>query len=284
MAKTPEFTPTTAHRSRWDTVVRFACGALLVVAGGLKLYGVNASILPAVGPLSAIWVQASVAIWELFLGGWLVTGFAHPIARLAALATFLVFALVSGYLGLIGVARCGCFGAVSVSPWVAFGVDVTVLTVLAVARPTENLTARSFVRPVAAVGVGAAALLALLAGAGGLVFGSLDAAQVWLRGDGLSAPEYVDFGAVPPGEVAARTITVTNHSLSPVRLYAGTGDCSCNVINDLPAVVPAGGSVELTVKLLPPKEPGAFTRQAALLTDCPSHRTIWLSLGCQVMP
>ena len=45
-------------------------------------------------------------------------------AWLAALGTFAAFAAVSGYLGWIGVASCGCFGVIKASPWWAFARSV----------------------------------------------------------------------------------------------------------------------------------------------------------------
>src|SRR5687768_17088784 len=108
-------------------VVRRLLGALLLIAAGLKLYGLNVSALPRVGWFAGPQVQLAAAAWELVLGLWLLSGSARAGAWLASVGTFSAFAAVSAYFGWIGVASCGCFGVIRASPWSAFGVDVAVL-------------------------------------------------------------------------------------------------------------------------------------------------------------
>ncbi len=74
------------------------------------------SPLPSVHWLAASWVQIGAAEWEMILGIWMLSG-KYPLSSwLAALGTFTTFAGVSGYLGLIGQTRCGCFGSIQASP------------------------------------------------------------------------------------------------------------------------------------------------------------------------
>lgn len=121
--------------TRRVSLIRAAVGGLLVTAAGLKLAGLAGSAVPAAGWYAQPWVQAAAAGWELVLGAWLLGGFAPRVAWAAAVLTFLGFAAVSASLGLTGVARCGCLGAVKSSPWVAFGIDVAALALLAAGRP-----------------------------------------------------------------------------------------------------------------------------------------------------
>ena len=95
--------------------VAVALGLVLVVAAGLKLYGLNVSPLPGIGWLSVPGVQMAVVAAELLVGFWLLSGTAKPYAWLAALGLFSAFAIVSGYLGFIGQASCGCFGTIEAS-------------------------------------------------------------------------------------------------------------------------------------------------------------------------
>ncbi|MBX9582185.1 MAG: hypothetical protein K2X87_17915 [Gemmataceae bacterium] len=115
--------------------MRVLLGGLLIVAAGLKLYGLSVSAVPAVGWFAVPWVQLVAAEWELVLGLWLLAGACPLAAWAAAVGTFLTFAGVSSYLGWSGVASCGCFGAIPVSPWWAFGIDGAALTLLIASRP-----------------------------------------------------------------------------------------------------------------------------------------------------
>src|SRR6266851_8878958 len=121
-------------RVRAWTAVRLALGILLLLAAGLKLAGKNVSAVPQVGWYATPMVQMAAVEWELVLGVWLLSGRYRIGSWLTALGTFAMFGAVSGYLGWIGVATCGCFGAIKASPWYAFGVDVAVLAVLLVVR------------------------------------------------------------------------------------------------------------------------------------------------------
>ncbi len=264
-----------------------ALGLLLLVAAGLKLYGLSVSPLPSVGWLSVPGVQLAVVAAEFVVGGWLLSGVAKPLAWLAAVVLFTTFAIVSGYLGVIGQARCGCFGAIEASPWAAFGVDVAALLALAVARPSRAAWRSASVgwvgvRTAKLVG-GAAAVLAVLAASGTLVFGSLSAALAKLRGESLSAPAYVDFGAAKPGDKLEQLVAVRNWTARPVRLIGGTSDCSCVTTSAMPLSVPPGEAITLAIYLkVPASSPGDFTRLATLSTDCERQRTITFRLGCRV--
>lgn len=113
-----------------------ALGLLLISAAGLKLYGLNVSPFAQYGRLLTPSIQSVAIIWEIILGVWLLTGTNRFFAWLTTTATFAVFAGVSGYLGVIGQASCGCFGMIEASPWAAFAVDAVALLALAACRPT----------------------------------------------------------------------------------------------------------------------------------------------------
>ena len=90
--------------------VRVGIGLLLIVAAGLKLYGLGVSAMASVGWFAQPWIQLAAAEWELVLGLWLISS-AYPKASwFAAIGTFLAFAGVSASLGINGVASCGCLG------------------------------------------------------------------------------------------------------------------------------------------------------------------------------
>ena len=107
----------------------------LLCAAAAKLYGFIVSPFAQYGKLLNTSVQFAAVKWEIVLGVWLLSGRRPLGAWLAAVLTFAAFAVVSGYLGLIGQASCGCFGAIQASPWVAFAFDVVALILLGIARP-----------------------------------------------------------------------------------------------------------------------------------------------------
>lgn len=265
------------------------CGLLLLSAAVLKLIGWNVAPFAQCGWLLTPAVQTAAVTWEAVLGVWLLTSLrgtgGSPVSALPwllAVLTFLAFAAVSGYLGLIGQASCGCFGLIQASPWAAFAVDLTALVLLALGRPAWNLAGT---RRMAVGLIGVAVLLAAVAGAGTLAFGSLDAAIAKLRGEPLGVtPAVLDFGHGKPGESLSTSVTVRNYTTEPVRLIGGTSDCSCLVTQDLPTTIPPSESVSITVRLkVPGGTPGQMTRRVEVFTDCPGRRTLVLTATCRVM-
>ena len=263
------------------------CGLLLLAAAALKLVGWNVAPFAQYGWLLTPTVQTAAVVWEAILGIWLLASFrgtgGPPVSALhwlLAVLTFAAFAAVSGYLGLIGQANCGCFGLIQASPWAAFGVDLAALVLLALGRPAKVVGTLRV--PLGLIGV--AIVLATLAGVGTLAFGSLDAAIAKLRGEPLGVtPAVLDFGQGKPGELLTTSVTVRNFTTDPVRLIGGTSDCSCLVTQDLPVTIPPGESVNIAVRLkVPGGTPGQLTRRVEVFTDCRGRRTLVLTATCRV--
>ena len=257
-----------AVRERAWPVIRSLLGVLLVAAAGLKLAGQGVSAVPQIGWFAMPTVQIAAAEWEIVLGLWLLSGRFQPGAWLAALATFLAFAGVSGYLGWIGVARCGCFGTIEASPWHACGVDGVSITLLALFRPdlasvryVNRVEMRRSSRIMLASGLGIAGMVIVVVGAATVTFGSPHAALARFRGETVTISEsYVDFGIGEPGQTLEATIEVRNWTDHPVRLIGGTSDCSCVTTTSLPETIPARGSRKIPIQLrLKPSAPGSFT-------------------------
>jgi hypothetical protein len=275
-------------RQRFLRTVLALLGVLLLAAAGLKLYGLNVSPFAQYGNFSTPWLQMAAVEWEIILGLWLLSGAYRVGAWVAAVGTFLTFAAISGYLGWIGQASCGCFGVIKASPWTAFGVDVTALFLLLVARPSFIPRAES-ARPALTPGlkwlaVGAVVLTGLAAG-GSLWAGSPDAALAWLRGESLSvADSYLDFGTGHPGDNLEAVATIHNWTEQPVRLIGGTSDCTCTTLPDLPLAIPPGGQTAIHVQFRVPasKSGGQLTRRVMLRTDCPNQLVVRFRVGCRI--
>ncbi|HEY8505848.1 MAG TPA: MauE/DoxX family redox-associated membrane protein [Gemmataceae bacterium] len=273
-------------------VLAIVLGSVLLLAAGLKLYGLQVSAVPRAGPLYAPWVQMAVLQWEVVLGLWLVSG-KYPLGSwLAAVGTFAAFAGVSGYLGWIGQADCGCFGSVQASPWHAFAVDVLALMLLARARPALR-SLRDLPRPALrrAGGAaflflaGAAVMFGLLAGLGAWTFGSLDAALARVRGERISVrPGFVDVGRGVPGQSVEAVVELVNRTDRPVRVIGGTSDCSCVTTYDLPVTLEPGEPRPVSIHVRLPGTPGLFNRQAFFWTDDDQARTIVFPLTGRIEP
>jgi hypothetical protein len=267
-----------------QVIVRIVLGALLFLTAGLKLYGIGTTGIPQAGWFAQPWVQLLAAEWELFLGAWLWSGIASRASWLLALITFLAFAGLTGYLGWVGVASCGCLGAIKTNPWWALGADLAVVGLLAVSRPAvESGSTPQFLRA-AGVWVSSVALLfAILAGASVLIFGSTEVAVAKLRGETVVMVPYVDFGVGRPNDMLETTATVANYTEEPVRLIGGTTDCSCATVDDFPLTVPPDGKASFRVRLrVLSNTSGQLTRTVTVRTDCPSRPVIQFRIGCRV--
>jgi hypothetical protein len=270
------------------TVVRFGLGLLLLLAAGLKLAGQGASAVPQIGWFATPTVQIAVAEWEIVLGLWLMSNQYRRGAWLAALVTLVGFAVVSGYLGWIGVASCGCFGAIHASPWWAFGVDLAAIILLMACRkaiwlPNPSASERrpaSFTAIAFLVGLAGCLLLATLTGT--LAFGSPAAALAAIRGEPVQVhPEYVDFGAGEPGATLEASVEVQNRSGRTIRIVGGTSDCSCVTTASLPCEISGGDKRNLSLFLRVPRSGGkSHVRKVMLWTDDREQPQVQFLVGC----
>lgn len=260
-------------------------GILLLAAAALKLHGWAVDPVRPTGWFAIPAVQFAIVLVEALLGVWFLVGWAKSAAWLVAFALFTLFSVVSFRQGWIGEASCGCFGSLTVNPWLAFGVDVAALLLLAITRPSREdfnslrlASSSGVVRTVFAV--------VLITGAGLGVqawrHGSLDAALASLRGDSLTlSPPLVDLGSGPANASRVAEVELFNHTAEPVLIYGGTSDCSCTVAGNLPLRIAPGESQTLQVQVRLPREPGRFTRQAKLMTDAPAARIVTFQITGQ---
>jgi hypothetical protein len=278
-------------KSRAFLAIRLFLGVLLLTAAALKIYGWSVSTVPPVGWFSTPAVQAVAVGWEILLSVWLLSGIVPLGSWLFAIVTFVLLAGISGYLGWIGQATCGCFGTINASPWHAFAVDLAALLLLLSVGPSLPTTARNEREElwqstglIMCFLLGIGVMLAALMGIGLWVYGSPAVAWARLQGESLTiAPEYVNCGSGKPGEQLDAMVRVNNWTDDPVLIYGGTSDCSCVTTIGLPLTIPPNGTQEIPLRLrVPQSKPGMFTRHAELVTDCKQKRTIELRIGCTV--
>ena len=237
-------------------------------------------------------MQFAAVEWEILLGVWLLSGRRPVGAWVASVLTFTTFAVVSAYLGLIGQASCGCFGAIQASPWVAFGVDIAALVLLAISRPdfrTLSLQNPGRWRQAILADVGliacAVAFCAGLIGLASLTYGSPEAALARLRDESVSVrPGIADVGRGEPGQILEAAVEIVNRTDRPIRVFGGTSDCSCIATNDLPLTLAAGEARQVSVRIRLPESPGLFNRKAFYWTDCDDARTVQFGLTGRIDP
>lgn len=266
-------------------------GTLLLIAAGLKIWGLGVDPVGRIAWFSLPEVQLAIVICEIALGIWLWSG-ANPIASwITALATFVAFAGIAAYMGVIGQSSCGCFGRLSPSPWIAFTLDLAMIALLGIGRPNwselgerpwRTMAVRCLPGIYGALAV--AAIAGVLAASAHAAFGSLPAALAHFRGDRVSVwPGMFDVGNGAPGEERAVTVEVSNWTDAPVRVIGGTADCSCTVLGDLPVIIPPKESRPITVVVRLSDKAGRFTRKAALNVEDDGLKTIGFRLTGRVV-
>lgn len=264
-------------------LVRFLVGGLLLTAAVVKLSGLS------YGPVARVFYlrpafQFVVIQLELLLGGWLLLGLRPLGARWLAGAVFLGFAVVSGYAAMTGQSNCGCFGKLEVSPWYAFGLDVTVLAALALARPGGRGAegSRGWIAGLgsAIIALGLASIVAVAVQLGAqAAFGSFEHALALLRGQTLVAtPATLDLGTGNLGDELLGEVEVENISGTPVRIIAGTADCTCVTTERLPVVIGPGDRQTLPIRLFLKGSEGVARRSVVLVTDSPGTQSIRINL------
>ena len=115
--------------------VRTILAIILTLAGVLKGYQLATTPTLDHGLLSSRWFFLAVIEFELFASCWLLSNLAPTVTRRVAIVGFSVFASVSLYKALTGAESCGCFGRISVNPWLTLGFDLLAVTALILARP-----------------------------------------------------------------------------------------------------------------------------------------------------
>jgi hypothetical protein len=111
-------------------VLRFVLGALLLTAALLKAHALATAPLVGSDLFASRWFVLAVVQVELLFGFWLIAGIWPVWAWRTSVALFAVFGAVSLSKALAGEASCGCFGRLTVSPWLTTGLNAAAATVL----------------------------------------------------------------------------------------------------------------------------------------------------------
>lgn len=123
------------HNGRW-TILRILIAVILLVAAGMKMH--QLATMPSFGEgiLHATWFNFLVVEFEIFFGLWLISGMMPTLTWLTSFGCFSIFAAVSFYKFLAEEVSCGCFGVVTISPWITCVFDLGIIGLLVYTRPT----------------------------------------------------------------------------------------------------------------------------------------------------
>jgi hypothetical protein len=258
-------------------VLRLILGCLLLTAAAFKAHGLAIDPVPQDSYLASPRIIVASIELEIIVGGWLLSGWSSRAARTVAIGFFAILGVTSLYLALEGQSSCGCFGSVSISPWVSLTVNGAAILGLLVFRPPVLVIDESDTGFKATFGMlaGALAFLALIAGAFLLISDDPRATLARLRGEPLTIePIQTWLGDGNSDEQRAFTIHVSNRGNQPVQIVGGTASCGCNPTADVPILIPAGESRPLSVTVFFRGQPGRFQGFFILFTDDKGQPTL----------
>lgn len=119
-----------------NKIIMTIAGLLLIIAGVLKAHQLMTQPILTEGFWES-WLFFVIQIpLELGLGIWLVSGLFRKAGWLLATLAYGGFIVVTLVKAVTGAASCGCFGTVTVNPWITlFAMDIPVFVLLIMFRP-----------------------------------------------------------------------------------------------------------------------------------------------------
>jgi hypothetical protein len=191
-------------------------GLVLIAAGALKLYELAFETHDESTPTLFLFVFSEA---ELLGGLWMVGGFEPERTRWWAAFAFAGLVASSLFQALAGKCSCGCFGWLSVNPWLVLVFDLAAVAALLGSCPTADPEAEPADRPLRFLGLG---ILALIIGAAGWRQADLVIMSGTVTADGRPLEEATLTFTGDSGKIALRTDHDGNFRLPFVRpgLYA----------------------------------------------------------------
>jgi hypothetical protein len=247
-------------------------GLLLLVTAGMKMQVFLQHSAPAFAVFGSLRLQVAAVACATVLGAWLLVGRKIEWAWTVAFVYFCLLAGASLAMGIQERPSCGCFGKLPVNPWIAFGVDIVALIMLAALPPLRSWVAmRNSLFP---GGIGpwltyAGVAICLLSVASGALaaFGGPTAALRAVRGESITVDRENTIEEGRFGEERYIHIPLTNHSAKPVTIFGGTNECNLRAIRDLPMTIQPGETGSPEVMVFFPREAGVFYRDGVFYSD-----------------
>ncbi len=226
----------------------------------VALYLIGAASLKVFGPGQEIKLFSPLVIFfatlvEFFVGALLLTNIAKNFSWILGISLFISLDLISANTAISGISDCGCFGPLNINPWVTTCFNTMAIFLLLLARPIFSpggLLPKTFI--VFGLSMAGLGFSFLASGANG------DHIMAYLQNDLVYlAPSFVNLGVANPGEKKMLRFQVLNRSPQPVKVIGGNVVCNCMVVNNLPLLIPANGSVEIGINIEINNQEYAFT-------------------------
>lgn len=118
--------------------VRTLVGMLLLFAAGMKGYELATSPVASTTLLTTRWFLVAAVEGELALGLCLLLSILPRITWWISLLCFAGFASITAHGAWIGEVDCGCFGRAHVNPRITLAVDLVIILLLVLTRPSKR--------------------------------------------------------------------------------------------------------------------------------------------------
>ena len=186
------------------------CGSLLLIAASLKAKD-------HFGELGNVrnWFDRTQIATEIIVGLSLLLGYYPRIFRWIAFGLYFIFMVIAAYHEFTGSKTCGCFGRMSIAPWIPAILDFTACVSLWNWHPSiSRLPLRLLAFATATTVLGAIAL----------------SNQYGANKPGhplLPIPETVDLGSIHKGQIVHSAIHLYNTLNSPTTVDSVEASCPC---------------------------------------------------------
>jgi len=133
----PSLFPTLRSHFLFGRLVPVIIAFFLLTAATLKAYQLVKEPTRETSFLMSRWSLMLTANLEVLLALWLASSKRPRLARAAAISTFFLFGCLAFSKALGSAASCGCFGNVSVNPWLTLLIDLTLIAALFIWNPAR---------------------------------------------------------------------------------------------------------------------------------------------------
>ncbi len=248
-------------------------GFVLVAAGALKAAGALGAPSPGGDLWESQWLTALVAGFEIALGAGLLAGLGGRAVRRLTVGCFILFFCVSLDKALAGEASCGCFGRLTVPPWLTAildgGLFLALTTLKPPSRPGED-------RPARGLGFSALRASALLAALTLSVLVGRTMLSRWRGGEDVPASllaasaSNIDFRRVPQAGRTEQVIWLRNPGVEAVAVSRVQTSCECLQVDLRGQSITPGDRRKAVVRLDLTREP-LFTGKLRLQATGYTH-------------
>lgn len=264
--------------------------ALVSIAAAFKLYAEIVDAPSVGGFFSRHAFNVLVINLEFLLALWIISTVTPSLCWLTTVTVFLCFAAVSLYQALTGQSSCGCFGKIPIHPWISFSLDLFVLAMLVLSKPTFQELTEVLRTNIGKISRTLAIFFAIIFAVstvaisfGVYYFGSMESALANIRGKPIVIiPSNVDLGTCNYLENKDFTIRIVNYTRKPIRIVGQARDCCCTTTSEFPVLIPSNDEVELKMTVGITTKDGPFMKGSLFFVDVGHLEKLHFGMKCIV--